>query len=264
MKKRIFMYRTLSLTLLFATLLLTSCFKTAEEIKREQDVDQRLSQSSKTIADLNETIQNLKQQITSTSGQIEEIDYKSQKTYQETNKTFSETMIQLTEQVKNLVNENAEMKQQIASLQSDVNSQKKYIKNVTGSLSKIAGPSKSSSTSKLQDAHKAFEKNDKKQAKELYNEVLSEGKINNAQKNHVYFNLGLLNYWDKKYNDAITYFSKIYTKWPKSSFSPRALLYIARSFDKQKKGDEAKAMYQELINKYPTSTHAKTAKKEVK
>ena len=245
-------------------LILTSCFKTAEEIKREQEVDQRISQSSKTIAELNETIQNLKQQIASTSGQIEEFDHKRQKTDQEKNKTFTETMIQLTEQVKNLVEENKEMKKQISDLQGDVNSQKKYIKNVTGSLSKITGPTSSSSSSKLQDAHKAFEKNDKKKAKELYNEVLSEGKINNAQKNHVYFNLGLIDYWDKKYNDAITYFSKIFTKWPKSSFSPRALLYIARSFDKQKKSDEAKAMYQELINKYPTSTHAKTAKKEVK
>lgn len=245
-------------------LLLTSCFKTAEEIRREQEVDQRIAQSSKTIADLNETIQNLKQQIASTSGQIEEFDYKRQKNDQELNKTMSETMVQLTEQVKNLVEENAEIKTQLAKLQGDVSTQKKYIKNVTGSLSKIAGPTKSSSTSKLQEAHSAFEKNNKKEAQELYNEVLAEGKINNAQKNHVYFNLGLLDYWNGKYNDAITYFSKIYTKWPRSSFSPRALLYIARSFDKQKKSAEAKAMYEELINKYPKSSHAKTAKKEVK
>lgn len=245
-------------------LLLTSCFKTAEEIRREQEVDQRITQSSKTIAELNETIQNLKQQITSTSGQIEEIDYKRNKNDQEKNKTFSETLVQLTEQVKNLVVQNQQMKTQIADLQGDVNSQKKYIKNVTGSLSKITGPTRSSSTSKLEQAHKAFEKNDKKEAAELYNEVLSEDKINNANKNHVYFNLGLLEYWNKKYNDAIPYFSKIYTKWPRSSFSPRALLYIARSFDKLKKPDEARAMYQELIKKYPESSHAKTAKKEAK
>ncbi len=248
---------------LCSVLCLTSCFKTAEEIKREKSVDDQLSRSSKTIAELNETIQNLKQQIASTSGQIEEFDHNRQKTDNELNKNFSETVLQLTEQVKVLVQENAQMKKDINQLKGDVNSQKKYIKRVNGSLTKMAGPSKSSSSSKLQLAHKAFEKNQKSKATSLYNEVLSEGKINNAQKNHIYFNLGLLDYWNKKYNDAITYFSKIYTKYPKSSFSPRALLYIARSFDKQKKKDEAQAMYNELIKNYPKSSHAKTAKKEV-
>lgn len=258
------MMKLILLLSLCSTLLLTSCFKTAEEIKREKAVDNQLSQSSKTVAELNETIQNLKQQIASTSGKVEEFDYKRQKTDQELNKNFSETVLQLSEQVKNLVEENAQMKKDIRELKSSVRSQKKYIKNVTGSLSKIAGPIKSSSSSKLKLAHKAFEKNQKTKATKLYNEILSEGKINNAQKNHVYFNLGLLDYWNKKYNSAITYFSKIYTKYPKSSFSPRALLYIARSFDKQKKNDEAQAMYQELIKNYPKSSHAKTAKKEIK
>lgn len=258
MRKINFIFLPLSLSLI-----LTSCFKTAEEIRREKEVDERIAQSSKTIAELNQTIENLKQQIASTSGQIEEYDYKRQQTDQQMNKTVSESLVQLTEQVKNLVQENADMKAQLANLERDVSAQKKYIKNVTGSLSKITGASGSSGTSKLKQAHTAFEANKQKEAQELYNEVLAEGKINNAQKNHVYFNLGLLDYWSKNYNEAITYFSKIYTKWPRSSFSPRALLYIARSFDKQKKSAEAKAMYQELINKYPKSSHAKTAKKEI-
>ena len=69
---------------------------------------------------------------------------------------------------------------------------------------------------------------------------------------------------DKKYDDALVYFSKIYTNYPKSSFAPRSLLYIARCFNKLGKKDESKASYQELIDNYPKSSHAKTAKKEMK
>ena len=113
-------------------------------------------------------------------------------------------------------------------------------------------------------AHKAFEANKQKKAKELYLQVLAEDKVNNAVKNHVFYNLGLLNYWSKKYDDALVYFSKIYTKYPKSSFAPASLLYIGRSFKNQNKTDEAKATFEELIKNYPKSRHAKSAQKELK
>ena len=41
-------------------LIFTSCFKTAEEIKREKDIDRQLNQSSKIIADLRIEVQELK------------------------------------------------------------------------------------------------------------------------------------------------------------------------------------------------------------
>jgi TolA-binding protein len=251
-------------TIIIISFLLTSCFKTAEQIKREKEVDLQVAQSAKTIRDLSETIQQLKSQINSTSGQIEEIDHKSQQKAQEQNQTFSQTVLQLSEQVKLLLTDNVELKSKLAKIEKDLEAQRKYIKNVTGTLTKISGPTKRSSGSKLKKAHKAFEKNQKKTAKKLYQELLNEGKINAAQRNHVYFNLGLLDYWAAKYNKALVYFSKIYTKYPRSSFSPRSLLYIARSFKKQNKTAEASAMYQELIKNYPKSSHAATAKKEDK
>ena len=44
-----------------------------------------------------------------------------------------------------------------------------------------------------------FEKNKLKEAEEAYLFVLDEGKINAAQTNAVRYNLGLINYWNKKY-----------------------------------------------------------------
>lgn len=255
------------LLLLSLSLFFTSCFKTAEEIRREKMVDQmsiQLKQSSQLVADLTMQVSDLQTRLANTSGQLEEIDHKTTTKSQEAAMTFSQTIAQLAEQVTALTAENNENKKQIHILSQEVDAQKKYISKLTGTLTKITGPTKSSSQSKLKQAHTAFEKNDQDKALSLYLEVLEEGKINARQKNHVNYNIGLLYYWSKKYNDALTHFSPIYTNWPKSSWAPRALLQIARSFDKLGKKEEAKATYEEIITKYAKSSQAKTAKKEIK
>lgn len=253
--------------LLLISLLFTSCFKTAEEIRRDKMVDQmsvQLKQSSQLVADLTMQVSDLQTRLASTSGQLEEIDHKTTTKSQETAMTFTQTIAQLSEQVSVLTTENNENKKQIHLLSQEVDAQKKYISKLTGTLNKISSPTKSSSASKLKQAHSAFEKNDQNKALSLYLEVLDDNKINARQRNHVHYNIGLLYYWRKKYNDALTHFSPIYTKWPKSSWAPRALLQIARSFDKLGKKEEAKATYEEIISKYASSSQAKTAKKEIK
>jgi TolA-binding protein len=250
------------LTLLTLSLLFTSCFKTAEEIRRDKKVDEMIGQSASLTAELQMKMNELQNKLASTSGQIEEIDYKATTNNQETTKTLSQTIASLSEQVKILNKENSDNKAEIQKIQSELDAQKKYVSKLTGTLNKIAGPSKSSSGSKIQDAHKAFEKNDQKEATKLYEQVLAEGKINNRQKNHVRYNLGLMSYWNKKYDDALSYFSSIYTKWPKSSWAPRALLQIARTFKKQNKKAEANATYDEIIQKFASSSEAKKAKEE--
>lgn len=252
------------ITLISITFLLTSCFKTAEEIKREKQRDIQIRQSSQLVAELTLQVRDLQTRLASTSGQIEEIDHKNKTQTEKTTMTFTQTIAQLSEQVKILSQENQTNKLSIAVLSKEIKQQKKYIAKVTGTLSKMAGPTKSSSKTKLKKAHKAFEKNQQKKALSLYLAVLSEKKVNAAQRNHIRYNVGLLYFWKKKYDNALTYFSKIYTKFPRSSWAPRSLLFIARSFKAQKKKAEANATYLELISKYPKSSQAKTAKKENK
>ena len=245
---------------------LTSCFKTAEEIKRDQQIDQQIAQSSKLVTELSSQVQNLQNQLAIATGQLEEMDHKTKQSNLEKAQNIGQNLTQLNEQVKVLLEDNKQMKAQILSLENSSNDQKKYIKKVTGALSSVAGANKVSSAksaTSLQAAHSAFEKG-KKEAKKLYEAVLEEGQINNAQKNHVYFNLGFIEYQNKNYEKGLVYFSKIYTNYPKSSFAPRSLLYIARSFKELKKTEEANVTYQELIDKYPKSNHAETAKKEIK
>ena len=255
----------MKLTLLIVlSLITTSCFKTAEEIKREQQRNIQIEQSSQMVAELTLQVKDLQTKLANATGQIEEIDHNTKTKTEETTMTFTQTIAQLSEQVKVLSQENKQNKIKIEALEKEVESQKKYIKNVNSTLGKIAEPTKSSSGNKLQAAHKAFEKNQQSKAITLYQEALSEGKINARQRNHARYNLGLLHYWKKDYDNALVYFSKIYTKYPKSSWAHKCLLYIGKSFKGQKKTAEANATFEELIKKYPKSSSAKKAKKEMK
>ena len=255
------MYPALLLSLL---VLLSSCFKTAEEIKREQLIDQQLSQSSKIIADLSGQINELKGGLANTSGQIEELGYHSKQKSEIQVSSFNQSLTQLAEQVKILTGENKKTQSEVNQLSRELKEQKAFIQKVTGTLSKMSGkPTTQTSSNLLKKAHTAFEKNQQTEAKDLYLQVISENKISNAKKNHVYYNLGLLEYWSKSYDEALVYFSKIYTKYPKSSFAPGSLLYIGRSFAKSNRPDEAKATFQEVIKNYPKSKQAKSAKEEL-
>lgn len=256
----------MKLIILFSLgLILSSCFKTAEEIKREQQIDQQLSQSSKIIADLSNQISELKGGLANTSGQIEELGYHSKQNTDSQATSFNQSITQLSEQVKILMLENEKLKSDMITLSNEFESQKKFIQKVTGTLSEMTGKKKTTNepSSLVKDADEAFEKNQKEKAKRLYLTVLNENKISAAKKNHVFYNLGLLEYWNNKYDEALVYFSKIYTKYPQSSFAPRSLLYIGLSFKKSNRPEEAKATFQELIKNYPKSKQADSAKKEI-
>ena len=242
--------------------LLTSCFKTAEQIKREKKFDQmsvQYDQSSKIIAELQIKVKDLQNRLANTTGQLEEIDHLQKEMSEKQKKTLNELVAQLSEQVNLLILESKNQKADIQNLQAELNKQKAYTKKVTSSLSKI-----SSSQPSYANANKLFESNKMKEAEAMYEEVLAAGKINAAQTNAVKYNLGLINYWNKKYEDSAAYFSQIYTKWPKSSYAHKSLLYIARCFDKMGKKAEAKAAYGEVIKKYPKSSSAKKAQEEIK
>jgi tetratricopeptide (TPR) repeat protein len=263
----------MKLFLIFSlSLLVSSCFKTAEEIRREEQMDQQLQQSSEMVAELTLQVKELQMKLASTSGQIEEIDHKNRTKTEQTAMTFTQTVAQLAEQVKILSEENKQNKIKMNAIETELKEQKDYIQKVNATLIKIAAPQASSApqaaskgqVDNLTLAHKAFEKDEKDKALKLYLAIINENKITAAQLNHVFHNVGLIYFWKKDYDNALSYFSKIYTKYPKSTWSPRSLLYIARSFKAQGKKEEATVTYQEVIKNYPNTEHAKAAEKELK
>jgi uncharacterized protein (DUF3084 family) len=94
--------------------LLVSCFKTAEQIRREKKVDQmsvQYDQSSKIIADLQLQVKDLQNRLANTTGQLEEIDHLFKKNcLKNKRKLLNEMVAQLSEQVNLLILESKESK----------------------------------------------------------------------------------------------------------------------------------------------------------
>jgi len=66
------------------------------------------------------------------------------------------------------------------------------------------------------------------------------------------------------HNDkALVYFSKIYTKYPRSSLAASSLLFIGRSLKKTGKTEEAKQAFQQVVDDYKGTKEANAAKKEL-
>lgn len=251
--------------LLLLPLLLTSCFKTAEEIKREKQIDDQLVQSSKTIGELRLQINDLQSNIANTSGQIEEIGHKQKVNKEEQTQNFVETIAQLSTQMKVLTAENKKTQDEISSLKLQVSSQKKFIQKITKTLGSISGSeNKSRKKVTLKNANYFFNKNKQSKAKSQYLKLLASKKLSKRNMNLAYYRLGLMDFWNRRYNEGLVYFSKIYTNYPKSRFAAPSLYHIAKSFKKLKKNDEAQASFKELIKSYPKSSEAKKSQKEIK
>jgi len=74
---------------------------------------------------------------------------------------------------------------------------------------------------------------------------------------HSYFSV-------KKFKKAIIDYSKFPEKFTRSRHLPSSLLYIGLSFEKLGMKDDARAFYQELLQKFPKSTEAKQARSKIK
>ena len=70
-------------------------------------------------------------------------------------------------------------------------------------------------------------------------------------------------YMRKKYDSAISYYKKSAMLNDKAAYMPTLLLHSAISFEKIKDKDNAKSFYSTLIDLYPNSNEAKTAKQNL-
>lgn len=78
-----------------------------------------------------------------------------------------------------------------------------------------------------------------------------------------YYMLGRIAYATNKYDDAIYYFKESATLDENASYMPRLMLNCANSLRVLDRTQDAKAFYNSLIKRFPKSSEAKEAKKEL-
>lgn len=245
-------------------ILFSGCLKTSEELRREKIVDTmsvQMKESQEMMANLNLRLQEFQEKAQNFQGQVEELEHKQKELTTSQTKRINENLEQLNAQMAAMQKAVDQNSADLKALQEQVNSQKKFVSKVTKSLSGIGA--ETSPVAMLDQGIKLVDQKKYKEAKPILSDLLN-ANLSAAKKNKLYYHLGLIEYAEKDYEECLVYMSKIFTKWPKSSYAAKSLLYIARSFRDQGKKDEAKASYQTLIKDYAGSKHAKIASAEIK
>ncbi len=263
------MFAHLRFLLLTSSLLLFYAFscKTAEQIEREQAMDRldgEVKSSLKTNADLVSRITKLEENLGQVTGQFEEKDYEKRKVL------FTE-MRKLEAKILILEDSNKILSDEMKKVQASQQEQKQYLEKVLSTLSSMnASASKSSAKSEkkkdqsspYQEAMKLYGDGKYAESKTLLLDLANSEKGNKLAR--VMHNLGMISFMDKKDDEALVYFSKLYANHPKSDFTPNGLLYMSKVLSRQGKKEEAKSALNELIKTYPGHKKAKEASELIK
>lgn len=242
--------------LLSLSLLATACLKTAEQLKREQRVEsmsQQLSESQNIVADLTVMLKSLQTQIDSINGRLDVL----QKSTEDKSQANAKAIADLTTQVQTLSDA-------VVKTEEEVKAQRGFVEKVTNKLGSMAAPaasnSKSDAKSVISQAKSQINKKKYSEARAKLEGLVNDSSVSSADMNKVFFHLGEIEYAQKQWEKSLVYFSKIYTKYPKSSLAPSSLLYIGKALKALGKNDESKQAFDELKANYPGSSAAKEVK----
>ncbi|MDY0117284.1 MAG: tetratricopeptide repeat protein [Sulfurimonadaceae bacterium] len=161
------------------------------------------------------------------------------------------------------INSSYVSKEEFNALVSDINRFKdlvaKELKNTPSNTKKDDSFRNKTSAEVYNEAKQSFDK-------KLYNDALKSYSYlieKNYKPAYAHYMIGVIHYDRKHYADAIAYFKKSSTLYSKASYMPELLLYTAISMDNTGDKTNAKNFYNVVIQKYPDSNEAKTAKKQL-
>jgi TolA-binding protein len=241
---------------LLSLLILCSCFKTTEQIQREQVVDNLSTQSSTN----NSRISDLQEEVAQLRGALEESNHKNRP---------EQYTKPLQEEVTLLKTRLASQEESLNTLKLQSDEQKKYLEQVLATLEKLnveltkdAKKTKKKDSNKiatLKDANALFKTKKFIDAKEQYQEILDTAKNATVKAEAIHY-LGLISYFEKDYDSAIAQLSTLFNDYPKSTFLSSGLLFLAKSFQKNKMKAESKQTIEELMSRFPKTKEATEAK----
>ena len=245
------------LTLVLILASLTAC-KTREDIIREQKVENMSTQmqdTQKLNADFTVRLQNLEERLSNVSGQIEEGQH-------ETKETIDKRIQTLEEKITLIETSQSSQNQAVADLTEKVAAQEKYIGEVLGTLKNLSGKGKAKGKklSAYDDAMRDYKRGRYKSAKGKLSALLNKNKLKASRKARVIHNMGMISFMDKENDSALAYFSQLFTQYPKSGYNKNGLLFLAKTFKRIGKKEEAKQTLSELIKQWPKAKQVKEAK----
>lgn len=249
--------------LVFVTLAFfaSACIKTADQVNREKRFDsmtEQLKDSQGLVADLVNQMKDSQKQMDLLNGRIEEMEHRQSQINPEKLKTMDENMALMKTQQE-------AQAAQLTQIQEELKEQRAFMEKVMAALKEsTAKPEKKKSVKEDLNSGLDLIKKDKyAEAREELTPLIDHSKLTPGEKNKVLHGLGKVEYYTGNYDKALVYFSKVFTKYPKSSLGPSSLLFIGLSLKKLDKKDEAKEAFTKVMEDYPGSKEANAAKKEL-
>lgn len=257
------MTKILSLVLLLV--FSSACIKTAEQVNREkrfEAMSEHMKDSQGLLADVVSQMKDMQSQLDKLNGRVEEFEHRQKQIDPQQISKMNEslTLMQTQQQSDS---------EQLAKIQAELKEQRAFLEKVTASLSSMgsekprASSKKKSAKAELIDALELVKDGKYAEAKPELEALIDADGLTPGDNNKIMHGLGRIEYYTKNYEQALVYFSKIYTKYPKASLAPNSLLYIAKSLKKLGKKAEAKEAFTRVSEDYPGSHEAAEAKKEL-
>lgn len=192
------------------------------------------------------------------TGRFEETRYAIQKSVQEGKNSRSEIEVKLKETAQIL----EELQKRIASLEQ-----------VTALLRQEREQGKEQGTGKVpeavgfedayKDAYETLQKGDYKAAREKFQKYLETHPGSKYAENALYW-IGDSYYSEKNYEKAIVVYDDVVKKYPDGAKAPAAILKQGMAFSALGDRKSANAIFKKLVERYPKSEQADTAKKKLK
>lgn len=252
-----------SLLILITLISLSSC-KTQEEIQREKIVDTmslQMVEGQRLDADINVRVQQIEEALSAVSGKIEESSYNEMEGTKKQFKALIEKLNALesvSETYKKLAEKN---EKEIDSLRGTLADQKIYLEKVLTGIAKITdGPnSKTPKADPYTQAMQDYSRGKYQKALPVLVSLLENHSLQKNKRARVIHNLGMISFINNKNQDALVYFSKLFTEDPSSTYNANGLLFLAKTFVRLDQKDQAKQSLQQMIKKFPKHKKAKEA-----
>lgn len=246
----------------FSFLLIFSSCKTQEDIRREKTVEnlnEQVAQNQKSSANANSRFMSLEEELAKLTGKIEETAHNRQQENKESSA--------IKERLLNLEETNKKQTEYIKALNEKIQDQSKYIEQVIASLSSINNQKESKAESSpaqpasVKSAIAKYKAQDLAGSKELFISFLDNKKLKKKDKEASLYYLGMIEYKEKNYEESRTYFSKLFSESPASTYGASTLLFLAKAFIQLKSKEEAGQSLDELITRFPKSKEAQEGAK---
>lgn len=255
-----------SIIISFLLIFSVSCLKTTEQLNREKKFDsmsEQLSDSQNLLSDVLTQVKEMQSQVDKLNGRVEEIEFKSKN-------NNSVDMTKLNEELALLKSQKEADSLQLSEIKTQLSEQKKFLEQVTDSLSKLGTSKieakkikKKSTKEELSEAQNLISKKKYEDAKVILLSLIDSNETAPGDTNKALHALGKIEFESKNFDKALIYFSKIYSKYPKASLAPSSLLFIGKSLKGLGKNSEAKEAFAKVSEDYPTSKESGEAKKEL-